>query len=109
MNAQRPTPPCTMELKSGHLLVIDTTTEGVILSLASPTGPELVRLTLPADPSSLASLSIPGLDLNVYRSAMDDRVVLDVLTDMEGVLAHRADEQPLLRVNVNDANVHDPA
>lgn len=36
-------------------------------------------------------------------------VELDLLTDLDGVFAHRKDEQPPIRVNVNDATVHDPA
>jgi hypothetical protein len=96
---------------SSALDVRATTTDGVITVVIVHNGVQLAELTLPApskEPHALlSSLTLEGINVCLYQSAIDDHVVIDVLTETPGPIQHDADDRPLLRITVNDDEVFD--
>jgi hypothetical protein len=73
---------------SSALDVRATTTDGVITVVIVHNGVQLAELTLPApskEPHALlSSLTLEGINVCLYQSAIDDHVVIDVLTETPG-------------------------
>jgi hypothetical protein len=96
----------TLPLTADTRLVVEVQPTGLVITVAGSHG-DLVALTIPPQQGSLAYLSMPGLDVNIYKSTVDQRVVVDVLTVTDGLVDHTSDDRPLIRVNINDDTVHD--
>jgi len=85
--------------------------DGLITIVVIHDNTQLAELKLPApsdEPQALlSSLELEGINLCLYQSNLDDRVVLDVLTETPSPIQHDTDERPLLRITVNDDEVFD--
>jgi hypothetical protein len=96
----------TLPLTADTRLVVEVQPTGLVITVAGSHG-DLVTLTIPPQQGGLASLSMPGLDVNLYKSTIDGLLVVDLLTATDGIVEHTGAEQPLIRVNINDDTVHD--
>lgn len=85
--------------------------DGLITIVVLHDNAQLAELTLPtpsgAPQKLLSTLTLEGINMCLYQSAVDDHVVLDVLTDSPSPIRHDTDQRPLLRITVNDDEVFD--
>jgi hypothetical protein len=96
----------SIQLKDGRTVTVVCTDDNLCINVKDADGRDR-SLTLYEDENSIASLDADGIEVHLYKSAIDGKVVADILTATPGVVEHDANEVPLIRVCINDDDVFD--
>jgi hypothetical protein len=96
----------TIKLNNGRTVTVVCTADSMCVRVTDADGTDRA-LTLYDDEKSIASLDADGIEVHVYKSTIDGKIVTDILTATPSVVEHDANDVPLIRVCINDEDVWD--